>query len=117
MTKPYELEIDGPLFSEQRFTLWKYIDCVTDSEDRELLEGLQDTLDEIAQQARDRHGIKCLMLDMGMQPHEHSGGPSAVARELLAACRLLLESRFFGIPSQASIAIVEKVVAKALADL
>jgi len=66
----YELQIDGPLFRNQRQLLLKIMDCVSKhqpyipaADDADLLEGATALLDELADQAHDRHGIDCLLED------------------------------------------------------
>lgn len=68
---PYHLAIDGPTFRSQRKLLLKLqglvaggIPNVPDPGDRELLEGLVELTDELADQAHDKHGVDCL-LDAG----------------------------------------------------
>ena len=64
-SREYFLELDGPLFRRQRQALVRLRDCNQQSaEDRELIEGLINLTDAIADQAHDRHGIDCL-LDRG----------------------------------------------------
>jgi len=64
----YSLNIDGPDFRKQRQLLLKLrglaagrIPNVPDPGDRELLEGLIELTDALADQAHDRHGIDCLL--------------------------------------------------------
>ena len=73
---PYHLAIDGPTFRSQRKLLLKLqglavggILNVPDPGDRELLEGLVELTDELADQAHDKHGVDCL-LDAGDRPCE-----------------------------------------------
>jgi hypothetical protein len=69
MERRYSLKIDGPLLREQRQLLLKVLDAACrktpflfqDDNDRNLLEGLFEMLDEIADQAHDRYGIDCLL--------------------------------------------------------
>jgi len=64
----YALRIDGPLLAKQRELLLKVMDTVYRGEpnrtespnDEELLHGLTSLLDEIADQAHDRHGLDSL---------------------------------------------------------
>ena len=88
----YHLAIDGPAFRSQRKLLLKLqglaagrIPNVPDPGDRELLEGLIELSDELADQAHDRHGVDCL-LDAGEGPcdcekpgHFCSGVPGILA--------------------------------------
>jgi len=74
--RPYSLVIDGPTFRSQRELLLKLQKVaagrtpnVPDRGDRELLEGLIELTDELADQAHDRHGVDCLM-DAGEGPCE-----------------------------------------------
>lgn len=60
--------IDGPLFRRQRELLFKLADQASNSKpcqltetDRELLEGLINLTDAIADEAHDRYGINCLL--------------------------------------------------------
>ena len=71
----YALRIDGRLFRRQRQLLVKLLDVVLHdkayapaAEDADLLEGIAALLDEIADQAHDRHGIECLLEDHGEEP-------------------------------------------------
>ena len=91
---PYYLAIGGPTFRSQRELLLKLqglaaggIPNVPDPGDRELLEGLVELTDELADQAHDKHGVDCL-LDAGDRPceceksgyfwgHRQSGGGGA----------------------------------------
>ncbi len=65
----YALRIDGPLLADQRRLLLKVMDTVFRGEpyvaetpkDDELLQGLAVLLDEIADQAHDRHGLDSLI--------------------------------------------------------
>ena len=72
----YSLSIDGPEFRSQRELLLKLqgfasegISYSAATADRELLEGLTELTDGIADQAHDRHGVDCL-LDAGERPCE-----------------------------------------------
>jgi len=60
--------IDGPLFKEQRLAI---LNLIEDSQlcdyTKEMLEGVQSLLDEIADIAYDSFGIDCLYLE---SPHE-----------------------------------------------
>ena len=67
-TKPYALNLDGPLFRAQRKLLVKIADLVHRKQpyepapgDDALLEGLFGLTDSIADQAHDQHGIDCLL--------------------------------------------------------
>ena len=64
----YALEIDGPQFRAQRQLLLKLIPCVKrkiplvyDPDHENLLEGLINLTDEIADQAHDNYGVNCLI--------------------------------------------------------
>lgn len=64
----YQLDLDGPLFRNQRKLLLELIDHAhrgvpihMDAEQAELLEGLLGLTDDIADQAHDLHGIDCLL--------------------------------------------------------
>ena len=65
----YALRIDGPLLADQRRLLLKVMDTVFRGEpyvaetpkDGELLQGIMALLDEIADQAHDRHGLDSLI--------------------------------------------------------
>jgi hypothetical protein len=68
--KPYTLDVDGPLFRAQRELLLRITDhaqrkqpYVPTPGDEELLEGLIGLTDSIADQARDRYGIECLICE------------------------------------------------------
>ena len=68
--KQYSLHIDGPLFRKQRELLMKIADLARQKQpysptpsDEVLLEGLLGLTDELADQAHDRHGIDCLLVD------------------------------------------------------
>ena len=64
MIRPYELAIDGPLFRKQREWLLHITDRLKrDGESIEEAEGLTNLLDEIADQAHDRHGLDCLLTE------------------------------------------------------
>lgn len=93
-SKPYELQIDGPLFRYQRGLLGRILDAVRQENpyvprqhDIELLEGLVGLTDAIADQAHDRHGIACLLDDEDdnrceceKPGHFYSGVPGILAR-------------------------------------
>lgn len=54
--------IDGPEFGKQREVLTRIIDCEgyrPDEEDLELLEGLRNLIDLVADYASDAYGIEC----------------------------------------------------------
>ncbi len=53
--------IDGPLFRKQRLALLEVFDLGITAEMSELLDGLVNLLDEIADQAHDRYGVDCLL--------------------------------------------------------
>ena len=64
----YQLSIDGPQFREQRELLISLADavrsgrpCELGSKQAELLEGLANLTDALADQAHDRYGIDCLI--------------------------------------------------------
>jgi hypothetical protein len=65
----YRLRIDGPLLAEQRKLLLKVLDAMRRGKpyfeespnDEDLLEGMTALLDEIADQAHDRHGLDSLI--------------------------------------------------------
>jgi hypothetical protein len=66
----YVFHIDGPLFRRQRELLMRLAAVVRGKQaykpksgDGDLLEGLLSLTDEIADQAHDRHGIDCLLVD------------------------------------------------------
>jgi hypothetical protein len=66
----YGLNIDGPLFRRQRELLMRFAIAVRGKQtykpkpgDEDLLEGLLSLTDAIADQAHDRHGIDCLLVD------------------------------------------------------
>jgi hypothetical protein len=66
----YTLQIDGKLFRDQRKLLITIADLARHQQpykpspgDEELLEGLLNLTDAIADQAHDRHGIDCLLDD------------------------------------------------------
>jgi len=68
--KHYMLDVDGPLFRAQRKLLSTIADLVHRKQsyepalgDEDLLEGLVNLTDAIADQAHDRHGIECLLVD------------------------------------------------------
>jgi hypothetical protein len=68
--KQYSLNIDGKLFRSQRELLLKITDLARQKRpysltpgDEVLLEGLLELTDELADQAHDRHGINCLLVD------------------------------------------------------
>ena len=56
----YALHIDGPLLRRQREWLLGLTERTT-KDDRDHLEGILSLLDEIADQAHDRHGIASLL--------------------------------------------------------
>jgi hypothetical protein len=69
-TKHYELRLDGRLFRAQRELLLRIADLAHRERPYEpapgddgLLEGLLGLTDAIADQAHDRHGIECLLVD------------------------------------------------------
>jgi hypothetical protein len=66
---PYCLRIDGPTFRTQRELLARLEGLASQASpyqpapgDREALEGLVELVDELADQAHDRHGIDCLLV-------------------------------------------------------
>lgn len=66
--RPYALRIDGPQFRAQRQLLLKLIPCVkrqtplvSDPDHENLLDGLINLTDEIADQAHDNYGVDCLI--------------------------------------------------------
>jgi hypothetical protein len=68
--KQYSLNLDGPLFHKQRELLMKIADLARQKQpysptsgDEVLLDGIVELTDEIADQAHDRHGIDCLLVD------------------------------------------------------
>jgi hypothetical protein len=68
--KQYSLNIDGKLFRSQRELLMKIADLARKKRpygptpgDEVLLDGLVELTDELADQAHDRHGIDCLLVD------------------------------------------------------
>ena len=70
--KSYALELDGPLFRDQRELLLRLHHAAGQSksvtlgpEEHELLEGLLGLTDAIADQAADRDGIDCLIPEQG----------------------------------------------------
>lgn len=77
--------IDGPTFRKQRQLLLKLRDLaagripnVPDPGDRELLEGLIELTDELADQAHDKHGVDCLLdtvEEPGVPQRELGHGP------------------------------------------
>ena len=73
-THPYHLTIDGPAFRQQRELLQRLRGFAAAKMpywpapgEAELLEGLIELTDELADQAHDRYGIDCL-LDIGKGP-------------------------------------------------
>jgi hypothetical protein len=69
-TKRYELSLDGELFRAQRELLLRIADLARRERpyeprpgDDRLLEGLLGLTDSIADQAHDRYGIECLLVD------------------------------------------------------
>ena len=66
--KRYDLQLDGPLFRAQRELLLKIANLAQDKQpyelapgDLDLLDGLINLTDAIADQAHDEHGIDCLL--------------------------------------------------------
>lgn len=63
--KPFSFtQIDGPKFRQQREVVFRLAEpgaLVLSTEDAELLRGLSNLLDEIADEAHDHHGIDCLL--------------------------------------------------------
>ncbi len=77
----YALRIDGPLLANQRRLLLKVLDTVFRDEpyvpeandDEDLLQGILALLDELADQAHDRHGIDSLLVsETGEDPGDHN---------------------------------------------
>jgi hypothetical protein len=69
-TKRYELSLDGKLFRAQRGLLLRIADLAHREQpyepapgDDRLLEGLLGLTDSIADQAHDRYGIECLLVE------------------------------------------------------
>ncbi len=63
----YEFGLSGPLFRKQRRLVRRLADAADKGDvfvwlpgDDELLSGVEGLLDEIADQAHDKHGIDCL---------------------------------------------------------
>ena len=70
MANLYEFELDGPLFRRQREWLCRIAEEIRrhgryapQPGDLDLIEGLINATDAIADQAHDRHGIDCLLID------------------------------------------------------
>jgi len=68
MSKSYALELDGPLFRQQRLMLWQVRDAISrhgvmslTTVHADLVEGLIGLTDAIADQAAERDGIDCLL--------------------------------------------------------
>jgi len=68
MSRNIVAEIDGPLFRQQRELLIQLADPASSGQpvtfterDRELLEGLLDLTDAIADEAHDQYDIDCLL--------------------------------------------------------
>jgi hypothetical protein len=61
----YLLDIDGPEFRRQRQWLGKQFDDAYSfkRDDLEIIEGLTNLLDAIADEANDRYNIDCLLTD------------------------------------------------------
>lgn len=58
----YSLRIDAPLLRQQRRLLDRLRDDLhPHSDDRAIMEGVINMLDEVADQAHDRYGIDCLI--------------------------------------------------------
>ena len=57
----YALEIDGPQFRAQRQLLLKLMPLGSDPDHENLLNGLINLTDEIADQAHDNYGVNCLI--------------------------------------------------------
>jgi len=78
--KPYTLRIDGLLLRSQRLLLLRLVDMTfcgkpyapPSGEDRNLFDGIIELLDEIADQAHDRHGIDCLQDDEAVHDDEEN---------------------------------------------
>ncbi len=81
-TRRYDLNLDGRLFRAQRELLLKLADFARRKQpyepapgDEELLEGLLNVTDALADQAHDRHGITdCLLSDDEGEGHEEKPG-------------------------------------------
>ncbi len=77
----YALRIDGPLLRNQRRLLGRLFEAASSDardsldahDDRDLLMGIVELLDEIADQAHDRHGIDCLEPGGGRCECEEAG--------------------------------------------
>lgn len=96
----YRLDIDGPLFREQRRLLFKLADYARRGvpmpqlpQHAELLDGLLELTDSIADQAYDKYGIECLCAQQNERPepnspdgpdvslpHSNAGQPGSTAR-------------------------------------
>jgi hypothetical protein len=57
----YALRIDGPLFHKQRAALLDVLQSKLAKDTHDLLLGVVELLDAVADQAHDRHGIDCLL--------------------------------------------------------
>ena len=57
----YALRIDGPLFRKQRAALLDVLQLKLAKEPHDLLAGVVELLDAVADQAHDRYGIDCLL--------------------------------------------------------
>jgi len=68
----YHLRIGGPELQQQRYQLLVWLEDVKDTEPKEaeILEGLINLTDAIADQAHDRYGIPCLL-----NQNEDEGSP------------------------------------------
>ena len=79
-THAYALRIDGPLLANQRRLLLKVFDTVFRGDpyvaesprDEERLQGIMNLMDELADQAHDRHGIASLLGPVADEPEDSS---------------------------------------------
>jgi hypothetical protein len=79
-SQTYRLRIDGPLLRQQRKVLIGIIAGQEHTEEpQKALDGLLDLLDEIADQAHDRHGIDCLLCECEGPGSFYSGVPGIFA--------------------------------------
>jgi hypothetical protein len=77
----YRLRIDGPLLREQQKVLIGILAGQKHTQEtRRTLEGILELLDEVADQAHDRHGIDCLLCECEEPGCFYSGVPGILAR-------------------------------------
>ena len=75
-----DINLDGPLFKQQRLLILRLLEwfradedtSLDASRDADLLEGLTELLDAIADQAHDNYQVDCLITEDDIQEWDHT---------------------------------------------